>query len=200
MIPLRAAPTLSLLIPTFGRDSLRRTIASALPQLAPGDEIVVIGDTRLGPLPGTAAICAAAGSRVRYLPHDGGRMSYGHDQLNHGMRHATGDYLAFNDDDDIWTPGALDALRRTAATHPGVPLLFRFRSYHGGRVFWDTAGLIAEGHIGGHCLVAPNDPAKLGKWTRRYQGDFDFVRDTLARYPRESALWLDVVIAIARPA
>lgn len=199
------APTLSLIIPTAGRASLRRTLESAAPQVLPGDECLVVGDTLDGPLPDTEAICREY-PWVRYLEFSGGEHAWGHPQFDHGQRIAKGEWIVGNDDDDIFTPGAFAAIRAAIAyAEEPRPLLFRFRSYLGGFVFWHTAGpeWIKQGHIGGHCLVQPNLPGKVGQravdGTYRYESDFDWIVDTLARH-EASPVWCDFVIAEQRPA
>lgn len=204
--------SLTAIIPTVARDRerltlLRRSLESALHQCREGDEVLVAGDTRLGELDEVRDLCrhfaaeVPPGVGVRYAPHDGGRMSWGHDQLNHAMTVARGEYLTFCDDDDVYCAGAFDAMREAieALTAP-APLLFRFRA-HFGATFWDTPGQVACGHIGGHCIVTPALPSFLGKWSERYEGDFDFIADTLARWAAVGVepLWIDRLISIARP-
>jgi hypothetical protein len=52
--------------------------------------------------------------------------------------------------------------------------------------------------IGGHCLVTPNDPARTGLWSDRYEGDFDFVESTLALWAPVEPIWRNEVITLAR--
>jgi hypothetical protein len=74
----------------------------------------------------------------------------------------------------------------------------RFVSWFG-PTFWDTPGKAVESHIGGHCAVFPNDEL-LGRFTCRYQGDYDYIRSTLDNWGGDDqAVWVDDVIAIARP-
>jgi glycosyltransferase involved in cell wall biosynthesis len=199
-------PTLSFVVPTAGRPSLRRTLESAAPQILPGDEVVVVGDTCDGPLPRTEAICRDF-PFARYLEHAGEDHWWGHPQFEAGQAAARGDWLGAQDDDDIWTPGAFAAMR-AAIAHCGAeprPLLFRFRSYWGGAVFWHTPGpeWVRRGHIGGHCLVTPNLPGKLGdrhvRGIYRYEADFDWIADTLRKWAPVQPLWCDTIIAEQRP-
>lgn len=191
-------PTLTLLIPTLGRPELRRALDSAMPQLLPGDEIIVIGDLRLGPLPDTEALCASYGAQVRYAGHDGGRPSWGHDQLNHGFTLARGEYLHASDDDDVWCPGSLAVMREAIIAHPGRVFLFRFRSYLGGRVYWLRPGLLAQATIGGHCLLQPNVPGQVGRMGPHYEGDHSWIIDTLARH-EDPPIWVDHIVCEQRP-
>lgn len=196
------ATSLSIIVPTAGRPSLARTLASAAPQLRPGDECIVVGDVLDGPLPQTEAICRDF-PFVRYVEHAAERHHWGHPQFEAGQAVAVGDWLLGNDDDDIFTPDAFDAIRAVIAGLAWPrPLLFRFLS-HFGLTFWHTAGLVAQGHIGGHCLVQPNLPGKVGQRRRdgtyRYESDYDWIVDTLSRWYPVGPVWVDHVIAEARP-
>lgn len=185
-------PSLTIIIPTQGRAALTRAVQSVLPQLGPADELIVAIDTH-GSAP---AIEHVAG--VRYLEHDAGHHCWGHCQINAAMGSAKGAYILVNDDDDVYTPGALDAVRAAIARQSEPrPLLFRHRGYNG-QTFWIKEGWICEGAIGGHSLVAPNDPARRGVWTCRYAGDFDAIVSTTRHYDG-TADWEWPVIACARP-
>ena len=128
--------TLSLLIPTHREDRpLRRALESVRAQLLDDDEVLVVGDTHDGALPGVEALVAEFGHPYRYLEHDAGGHDFGHSQLNYAITQAKGDYIHVNDDDDIYTPDALQAFREmTATVHAPIPFLFRFKSYVGGIV------------------------------------------------------------------
>lgn len=192
--------TLSLIIPTAGRATLRRTLDSAAPQLLPGDECLVVGDTTDGPLPQTEAICADY-PWARYIEHPGAAHSWGHEQFDRGLEEARGDWLLGNDDDDIWTPDAFAAIRAAiAALDAPAPLLFRFRA-HFGLTFWLERGLVAQGAIGGHCLCQPGHAhGRVGfRRAAHYEGDYAWIANTLANWAPTPPVWIDHVIAIARP-
>lgn len=193
-------PTFSLLIPTAGRPSLARALSSVAAQIGPGDECLVIGDVRAGALPESEAICREY-PWCRYVEHTDGRMTFGHAQINHGLTLATGDYIHCQDDDDIYEVGALAHMRAAATEYPGRPLLFRFRSYHGGIVFWLMPGLLRQGCVGGHCAVFPNDPARLGKWGDHYEGDYGYVKQSIDNWAAAGVepVWCEPIVAIQRP-
>jgi glycosyltransferase involved in cell wall biosynthesis len=206
-------PSISAIVPTAANDVerltlLRRAILSALPELRAGDELIVAGDTTDAPLDAARALCARLGAEappgaaVRFLAHSPGHHDHGHSQINAAMAVARGDYLTFQDDDDIYTPTAFAAIREYAgALVSPAPLLFRFRSYHG-PTFWLVKGLLGQGLIGGHCLVAPNQPAMLGAWAPHYEGDWTFIQQTLEKWAAGGVhpVWCDRLISIARPA
>lgn len=115
------------------------------------------------------------------------------------MTLAKGDYILFQDDDDIYAPGALVNVHRAVRRIPPAPHLFRFRAARfGGAAIWQQKGVVREGMIGGHCMVVPNDPARLGQWTDRYVGDFDFIEETLRLWEPIAPVWREEVIVLAR--
>lgn len=193
-------PTISFLMPTHREDRpLRRALNSIAPQLQPGDEVVVIGDTHDGELPGVQATVKEYGYQFRYLSLDAGHHCWGHCQLDYALMQARTDYIHCSDDDDIWTPHAAEAMRHAAKVNPGEPALFRFVSFFG-TVYWERAGLFERNHLGGHCLFLPNDPERIGKFYCGYSGDFDYVHDTVQAYGGpERVAWRDDIVCIARP-
>lgn len=200
-------PTLGIVIPTAGRATLRRTLESMDPQMLPGDTCLVVGDVLDGPLPVTAAIVHDF-PWCRYLEHAGTRHTYGHEQINVGLPLVGGEWVGCQDDDDVFTPDAFATIRATIASLDQLrPLLFRFRSYLGGRVYWDEEQRAAwrrsrqllEGHIGGHCLWTRNLPGLVGVRGLRYAGDYDWIVDTVRRWAPVDPLWCEEVIAVARP-
>lgn len=195
-------PTLSLIVPTHREDRpLRRCLDSVAGQLGPADEVIVVGDTFDAPLPGVESLVASYGPRYRYVAHDAGCHDYGHSQVNYGLTLATGDYIHLNDDDDVWTSDALAAFRTAIGWQWAEPrpFLFRFQSWVG-PVFWAELGHFERNWIGGHCLLFPNDQARIGRFGAQYNGDFDFVEQTVNFYGgHQRAIWMDQVIAVARP-
>ncbi len=196
-------PTISFIIPTVNPlRPLRRAMDSIVRQLLPGDELIIVGDTFDGPCREAERHCGYfkdIGYNVRYLELDAGRHSWGHDQINYAYDNANGDLLCQNDDDDIWLPTTAFDIRCAAIAHPSKPLLFRFISSPDG-ILWKEKGLVQRDHIGGHSLVQPNIPSKIGRWTDAYSGDFDAIHACLMLYGGyDSAVWIDKVIARARP-
>lgn len=195
-----ALPSISFLVPTHSPNRpLECYLASLVVQIGTDDECIVIGDTCDGPLPAVEALVKSFGEQFHYVEHDAGVHDYGHSQLNYGISIASGDFIHCCDDDDILTNDAVKTMRHSASIYPGRPLMFRFLSYHG-LVFWDHLGLLAQDHIGGHCLLAPNIPGKLALWGPHYQGDFTYVMETVMLHGGiDSVVWQDHLVAIARP-
>lgn len=198
-------PTLGIVIPTAGRPTLAATLESIHGQdlIPDGDCVLVVGDTTDGPLPAVEATVrdyAARGLPVAYLAHAGPQgHDWGHSQVNAGQAALAGrtDYLLVQDDDDLYLPGALTTIRDIAAAKPTrTPAMVRFLSYNSG-VVWRSPGIVAEGWVGGHCLVAPNDPPRLAPWGPHYEGDYTAIVDTLAHYG--GASWHAPICTHARP-
>jgi glycosyltransferase involved in cell wall biosynthesis len=90
----------SAVIATFNRRNyIRRSLDSALAQTRPVDEIIVVDDVRS--TDGTReAIEKWYGSRVRVVTEAGGLSG----ARRRGVREAKGEWIAFLDSDDDWTP------------------------------------------------------------------------------------------------
>ena len=153
------AAVISFIVPTIGRPSLARTLASI--ELHAGDEILVIGPAAADDPRATFLPCAPAGD-------------WGSTERMIGMAAATQPYLAFMDDDDVYAPGARFAMARAIARTPNRPVLFRLQ-YPDGRQLWDDAAL-RVGNVSTQMILIPNDPKRLGTWrTNRRESDFDFL-------------------------
>lgn len=186
------AARLSIIVPTHDGEGLDALFVSLEGQLQPGDEILLVIDT----LDGVPDLPPKPSMAIRAIAHNAGHHCWGHCQINYGMRRAQGDYLVFIDDDDCFPDGALDAIRRAAAEQPSPrPLMFQFYSRRHGRTL-PPRHEVRESAIGGHAIVVPNIPEKLGQWGERYAGDYDFIVSTLALWP-EGPAWYDDVIACA---
>lgn len=184
------AARLSIIVPTADGEGLDTLFDSLEWQLQVGDEVLVIRDT-LDTVPFIPSFKWA-----RVIDYDAGHHCWGHCQINYALSSEWpgGDYLIFIDDDDCFPPGALDAIRRAIAAQPGPrPLMFRFWSERHGR-YLPPRHEVRESAISGHCMVVPNIPEKLGRWTCRYAGDYDWIVSTLALWAQGPA-WYDDVIA-----
>ena len=108
------SPLVSVVIPTFNRRELVcRAIDSVLAQTRAVDEILVVDD---GSTDDTgAALQARFGDRVRHVWQPNAGVSAAR---NHGMRLATGRYIALLDSDDEWLPEKTALQLAWLETHP----------------------------------------------------------------------------------
>ena len=92
--------SIAAVVPTIGRDSLRRAIGSILEQSHPVSELVVANDSQ-------AQVSLVGDSAAKGVPvvevYTGGLTGEGNAR-NVGIRSATASHIAYLDDDDIWLP------------------------------------------------------------------------------------------------
>jgi glycosyltransferase involved in cell wall biosynthesis len=163
-----------------------------LPQLSDGDEVLVIGD---GPRPKLREICAAYKSDLIQYWEIPLTMNYGNPQRNEAIARAKGTHIHFLDDDDLTKEGAIADIKAAAAEHPLRPLMFKM--HHHSTILWATPE-VKRGNISGQLFVAPNVPGRLGRWSGKYDADFDFISSTLQLYPEGygALVWRDEIVAI----
>lgn len=183
---------LSVIVPTCGRRTLARAVASALTQLSHEDEVIVVGD---GPQPAAQAFCRTISPVVQYVEGPMTRC-WGNTQRQVGLRCAVGDYVAFLDDDDIFVPGALPVMKAAVAESPSQPVLFQFVDRHGAVIWCDRE--VRQGNVSTQCVCVPNVTEKLGTWGERYEGDYDFITSTLACYGAGSVVWRPNIVQVQR--
>lgn len=98
-------PLISVIIPVYnGEKTIRETIKSALQQTFSDFELIIIND---GSQDATLAIVNSIKDpriKVFSYPNTGSNPS-----RNRGVSHATGEYIAFLDADDLWTPNKLES-------------------------------------------------------------------------------------------
>lgn len=112
-------PTISAVIPTFNRAKLlAEAVDSALQQTHPPDEIIVVDD---GSTDNTEQVVAQYGGRLRYIRQENSGPA---GARNHGIRVASGDFIAFLDSDDLWVKDRLERQLKALAQHPGLDFLF----------------------------------------------------------------------------
>lgn len=183
--PGRGQPTFTIVVPSAARASLARTLASISGQLLPGDELLV-------------------------LVNDA--WDWGNSARQAGQERARADYILFCDDDDVFVPGALAAMREWAAANPGRIGVFRRRSDA-----WPTQWaepVLRRGNVQSSNFLIPNVAGKVGRWgpvsqdpARRAEltasgvppwSDADFVAET-ARLQGAEPVFVDVVTVHADP-
>lgn len=103
----------SVIIPTYNRAQLiGRAVSSALHQTRTPLEVIVVDD---GSTDDTLKVLQSLGPRVRCIEQSHGGPARAR---NTGVTHATGDWIAFLDSDDVWAGDYLakmeDAIRSTA--------------------------------------------------------------------------------------
>lgn len=199
---------LSVVVPTIGRATLKRTLLSLQPQLCPGDEVVVVADGPSARAVAREATCTLGLPLV--LADTPPTRCWGNAQRDLGMRLARGTHLLFIDDDDAYEPGAFDAIRSKVGQNPTVAHIFRMRFGPGHPAWWHdpdhplvlwSEPMLRAQNVGSPMVVLPNRPELLPAWTDGDAGDvisdFLFLRRAIPRFG--VPVWHEDVIAVVRP-
>ncbi|MBN2503046.1 MAG: glycosyltransferase family 2 protein [Anaerolineales bacterium] len=124
-------PTVSVIIPAYNRaDLIVETLESVFAQSYRDYEIIVIDDGSTDDTRTVLAPLAAAGE-LRYTYQENAGLPAAR---NTGIRIAEGQYVAFLDSDDLFTPDKLEKQMAVFATHPDAMLV------HAGFSKFDNAG------------------------------------------------------------
>jgi glycosyltransferase involved in cell wall biosynthesis len=107
-------PTISIVIPAYNAEhTLLETIQSVQQQTFPNFEIIVIND---GSTDRTLEILnTIADSRLKIFSYENGGLPVAR---NRGIAHATGEFIAFLDADDLWSPDKLELQLAALQQHP----------------------------------------------------------------------------------
>ena len=113
------AGLVSVVIPTHNRAGIvGRAIESALAQTYSDLQVIVADD---GSSDNTRAVAEAYGPRVTYLHQLNAGVSAAR---NFGMRHARGEFIAFLDSDDSWSPWKIEAQVSALMRHEEAGLVW----------------------------------------------------------------------------
>jgi glycosyltransferase involved in cell wall biosynthesis len=108
----------SVVIPTYnyGRFIIQ-AVESVLAQTHPRIEVIVVDD---GSTDDTRVRLAPYGDRIRYIYQENEGLSAAR---NCGIRHATGEWIAFLDSDDTWHPRKIELQMRASTRNPDARLI-----------------------------------------------------------------------------
>lgn len=109
----------SVVIPTFNRAYiLEKSIESVLAQTYPSIELIVVDD---GSTDGTRELVARYGDRVRYIYQTNAGLAAAR---NTGFAASRGEFLAFQDSDDLWVPWKVAAQVAVMRKDPQIGLVW----------------------------------------------------------------------------
>ena len=112
-------PRISIVTPSFNQAPfLERTIKSVLDQDYENLEYIIIDG---GSSDGSVDIIRKYSNRLAYWVSEPDRGQP--DAINKGLRRATGDWLAWQNSDDVYYPGSFAGLARAAVEHPRAHLI-----------------------------------------------------------------------------
>src|SRR5882672_1445867 len=104
------SPKISVVIPSYNRpDLIKNVVESVLSQTLPVSEVILVDDGSIDDVAGEVRRNLAEKplwrERVKYVHQENQGQSIA---LNHGIEQATGDWIAFNANDDLWLPQKLE--------------------------------------------------------------------------------------------
>jgi len=161
---------LSILIPTIGRDTLKRAVESI--STSPEIQIVLVGDGEfLGSFLYTAQVGENGFTIIHRFPRSG---DCGYSARNIGLPAATGEWLAFMDDDDYFTPEGVRTILEYCNSHHEKPAVFKMQRLAFGDTLWHVPELRLANQ-GQQQFVCRNSP-HLPRWQTHYSADFDWMK------------------------
>jgi glycosyltransferase involved in cell wall biosynthesis len=118
-VPKRKPVRVSVVIPVYNAgESLREAVQSVLSQTLRSFEIILVDDGSTDPI--TQTMIRSFGRRVRVVrqPNAGPASA-----RNLGISHASGEWIAFLDQDDLWTPEKLET-QLNVAESTGADIIY----------------------------------------------------------------------------
>lgn len=173
---------LDIILPSIGRPTLLPTVNSIIPQLSENDTLIIVFD---GPEAKEAAPKLPYHPRVVVETREEKGGHNGSWARDTGMSLAYGTHLMFCDDDDTYTPDALETVRTAIKQRPDDAHVFQMK-YANGLVLWKYP-LVKVCNVGTPMFVVPNR-ADLPPWS-----DFDS-QDGVHDF-----CWIAAVEALAGP-
>lgn len=144
-------PLISVIIPVFnGEKTIKETIESVLRQTFTDFEIIVIND---GCQDLTVKIVSSIqDSRIHVYSYSNAGLAA---SRNRGIAHATGEYLAFIDADDMWTSDKLEAQLSALKVNPDAAVAYSWTDYidEFSQFLRRGSHITANGDIHPHLLV-----------------------------------------------
>lgn len=177
--------SINVILTTIGRESLKRMLNSLRTQLNKNDYLTIISDkyhfivTEMLELRDFACT-------IIHIQNSEQLGFWGHASRNKYQNVLPGDFIMNCDDDDYYTIGAFDKIRKTVKENK----LYIFKHEDNRNFAWSIEGRVELGNIGTSCGVIPNTH-NLPDWELVYGGDATFYIELAKRMDCE---WVDHVI------
>lgn len=118
-------PLISVVIPVFnGEKTIQETIESVLKQTFTNFELIIINDGSQDLT--LEVISSIKDNRIQVYTYSNAGLAA---SRNRGINHATGDYIAFIDADDLWTSDKLEAQFHALKANPNAAVAYSWTDY-----------------------------------------------------------------------
>jgi glycosyltransferase involved in cell wall biosynthesis len=146
--------SLMYVLPTVGRESLRRAVRSLADQRSAHDRICIVANCE------EHRLAYVHGVSERYdtllvVPRVGPHGDVGGAARNAGLEMKCTTHIAYMDDDDMALPGAVEAVRVRVAADPSMLHLFKVCFVPNGALVW-TDQEVREGNVSTLGIVHPH--------------------------------------------
>lgn len=191
--------SITFIVPTIGRPTLDRTLKSLASQLDDSDHVLTISDNNRADNATMHTAMQRGSLGLWSYAYTGQQLgNWGHSARNIALsRFVRTSHWATIDDDDIYLPGAVAAIKAAITTHPDNWHVFgmRFGAKHplNGLTLPRGRGLM-HGEIGTPMIVAPTCKSRFAE---SYDGDYHIAIALHAEFGE--AVWHEEVIAEIRP-
>lgn len=192
--------SLTVIVPTISRPSLGRTLLSLLhqPWRRP-DVVLVLPD---GNQPRAKQLSVQFPARFKYVrvPWREPKKDQSHTPRN-WVLHEVGlstTHFTVLDDDDVWTPDALELIRTKVSLAPAAMHLFRMDGRNDpriGKILWEDKE-VRKGNVGTPMSVCPFDDHVAKYEEQKYGGDFTFIKSESETH---EVVWHEEVTTILTP-
>ena len=144
--------TISVVIPAYNAaKTISETIDSVRRQTFTDFELIVIND---GSSDHTAELVnAVADDRLQLFSYENGGLPVAR---NRGIDRASGEFIAFLDADDLWTPDKLELQLEALQKHPKAGVAYSWTTHmsQDGKVFYASSSVSFEGDVYSELLVS----------------------------------------------
>jgi GT2 family glycosyltransferase len=168
-------PTISVVVPAYNAEStILKTITSVQQQTFADFELIIIND---GSTDGTLELLSTLeDSRLKIFSYENGGLSVAR---NRGISQATGEFIAFLDADDLWTPDKLELQLAALKQHPEAGVAYSWTHFmdEQGESFHADQPIFFEGNVYPQLLVnnflASGSNPLIRKQAIDFAGEFD---------------------------
>ena len=188
-------PTISVIVPAYNAEkTILETITSVLNQTFSDFELIVINDGSTDKT--LERLNTLEDSRLKIFSYENGGESVAR---NRGISQATGDFIAFIDADDLWTPDKLELQLAALQQHPEAGVAYSWAYYmdEDGESLQAEPPIFVQGNVqvellvkdfivsGSNCMVRREAIKSVGEFDPSLPcaADWDYWLRLAARWP-----------------